>query len=45
LREAATRLGVRLSFIRTERAPFGGPVAMRIGVGGCWSRLGGTRLG
>ena len=26
------------------RARFGGPVAMRLGVGGCWSRLGGTRL-
>ena len=29
----------------TEGDPFGGPVAMRLGVGGSWSSVGGTRLG
>ena len=29
----------------TEGDPFGGPVAMRLGVGGSWSTVGRTRLG
>ena len=28
-----------------EGDPFGGPVAMRLGVGGSWSTVGRTRLG
>ena len=31
--------------LRTEGDPFGGPVAMRLGVGGSWSTVGRTRLG
>jgi hypothetical protein len=39
------RLWVRLIHAGTEGDPFGGPVAMRLGVGGSWSTVERTRLG